>query len=130
MISQLIMIATLVSIWFSLAWSLTTLTSAVCFWLKHSRFKVDMSPLDRYPLITIVVPAHNEEVVIAQTARAILDLNYPEDKVQLLLFADNCSDNTYQEMQNVQALPQYANRNMTLINRKGRAARQASSTTD
>ena len=119
MISQLIMIATLVSIWFSLAWSLTTLTSAVCFWLKHSRFKVDMSPLDRYPLITIVVPAHNEEVVIAQTARAILDLNYPEDKVQLLLFADNCSDNTYQEMQNVQALPQYANRNMTLINRKG-----------
>ena len=49
-------------------------------------------------MITLVVPAHNEEIVIAQTAKAILELNYPQDKVELLLYADNCSDDTLKEM--------------------------------
>ncbi|MCY7217395.1 glycosyltransferase family 2 protein [Streptococcus cristatus] len=119
MISQWIMIITLISIWLSLVWSLVTLSSGVHFWLKHSDFKVDTSPLERYPMITIVVPAHNEDVVIAQTAKAILDMNYPHDKVELLLFADNCADDTYKEMLKVQALPQYAERNITIIDRTG-----------
>ena len=119
MISQLIMIITLVSIWLSLIWSLVTLSSGVHFWLKHSDFKVDVSPLKYYPKVTIVVPAHNEDVVIAQTARAILDMNYPHDKVELLLFADNCEDDTYQEMLKVKAMPEYATRDITITDRKG-----------
>lgn len=97
MISQILMIFTLISIWLSLAWGLVILISAVQFWLKHSDFRVDTSPLLYYPKVTIVVPAHNEDVVIAQTAKAILDMNYPHDRVELLLFADNCSDRTYEE---------------------------------
>lgn len=119
MISQLIMIITLVSIWLSLVWSLVTLSSGVHFWLKHSDFKVDTSPLESYPMVTIVVPAHNEDVVIAQTTRAILDMNYPHDKVELLLFADNCEDDTYQEMLKVKAMPEYATRDITITDRKG-----------
>ena len=53
MISQWIMIITLISIWLSLVWSLVTLSSGVHFWLKHSDFKVDTSPLERYPMIKI-----------------------------------------------------------------------------
>lgn len=119
MISQLIMIITLVSIWLSLVWSLVTLSSGVHFWLKHSDFKVDTSPLESYPMVTIVVLAHNEDVVIAQTTRAILDMNYPHDKVELLLFADNCEDTTYQEMLKVKAMPEYATRDITITDRKG-----------
>lgn len=119
MISQLIMIITLVSIWLSLVWSLVTLSSGVHFWLKHSDFKVDTSPLESYPMVTIVVPAHNEDVVIAQTTRAILDMNYPHNKVELLLFADNCEDTTYQEMLKVKAMPEYATRDITITDRKG-----------
>lgn len=119
MISQIIMIITLFSIWLSLGWAILILISSVHFWMKRSDFKVDTSPLEDYPMVTIVVPAHNEDVVIAQTTKAILDLNYPHDKVELLLFADNCSDDTYQEMLKVQALPQYAGRNMTITDRTG-----------
>lgn len=119
MISQIVMIITLISIWISLAWSLVPLSSAVHFWLKHKRFSVDTSPLEHYPMVTVVVPAHNEDLVIAQTARAILEMNYPHDKIELLLFADNCNDNTYQEMQKIKAMPEYAGRNLTLINRTG-----------
>ena len=119
MISQLIMIITLVSIWLSLVWSLVTLSSGVHFWLKHSDFKVDTSPLESYPMVTIVVQAHYVDVVIAQTTRAILDMNYPHDKVELLLLADNCEDTTNQEMLKVKAMPEYATRDITIKDRKG-----------
>lgn len=119
MISQILMIFTLISIWISLAWGLVILFSAVHFWFKHSDFRVDTTPLPYYPKVTIVVPAHNEDVVIAQTAKAILDLNYPHDRVELLLFADNCSDDTYQECLAVKAMPEYAGRDLTIINRSG-----------
>ena len=119
MISQMLMIFTLLTIWISLAWGLVILFSAVHFWFKHSDFRVDTSPLPYYPKVTIVVPAHNEDVVIAQTAKAILDMNYPHDRVELLLFADNCSDNTYAECLSVQAMSEYAGRNLTIIDRTG-----------
>lgn len=119
MIGQILMIISLISIWASLAIALVVLFSAVHFWFKHSDFEVDTSPLDYYPMITVVVPAHNEDVVISQTAQAILDLNYPHDRVEIILFADNCSDNTYQEMKRVKARPQNAGRDLTLIDRTG-----------
>ena len=119
MISQILMIFTLLTIWISLAWGLVILFSAVHFWFKHSDFRVDTSPLPYYPKVTIVVPAHNEDVVIAQTTKAILDMNYPHDRVELLLFADNCLDNTYAECLSVQAMPEYAGRNLTIIDRTG-----------
>lgn len=66
------------------------------------------------------MPAHNEDVVIAQTAKAILDMNYPHDRVELLLFADNCSDRTYEECLAVKALPARVCRtDLTIINRSG-----------
>ena len=58
MISQIVMIIALVSIWLSLAWALVILFSAVHFWFKHSDFRVDTAPLPYYPKVTIVVPAH------------------------------------------------------------------------
>ena len=119
MISQIVMIIALISIWLSLAWGLVILFSAVHFWFKHSDFRVNTDPLPYYPKVTIVVPAHNEDVVIAQTAKAILDLNYTHDRVELLLFADNCSDRTYEECLAVKALPEYAGRDLTIINRSG-----------
>ena len=47
MISQMLMIFTLLTIWISLAWGLVILFSAVHFWFKHSDFRV----LRRYLII-------------------------------------------------------------------------------
>lgn len=88
MLNDFLAVSTLVSIWFSLLASLVTLYGATCFWLKHSKKVISITPLKRYPTITIVVPAHNEEVVIANTTKGILNLNYPASKIELLLYAD------------------------------------------
>lgn len=85
MLNDFLAVSTLVSIWFSLLASLVTLYGATCFWLKHSKKVISITPLKRYPTITIVVPAHNEEVVIANTTKGILNLNYPASKIELLL---------------------------------------------
>lgn len=119
MISQILMIITLISIWISILMSMIVLFSAVHFWIKNSRKNVVIKPLKRYPLISIVVPAHNEGIVIAQTVKSILDMNYPKDRMELLLYADNCDDNTYQEMNRVKNFSQYVNRDITIIDRTG-----------
>lgn len=119
MVQEILMIITLVSIWISLFMSIFTLGGATDFWLKHSTKVIKITPLPRYPMITIVVPAHNEEVVIAQTTRAILDMNYPADRVELLLYADNCADKTADEMRRALADPRYRSRNVKIIERTG-----------
>ena len=59
-ISETLLIVSLVSIWMSLLMSTLTLTGATHFWLKHSTKLVTTEPLSAYPKVTIVVPAPNE----------------------------------------------------------------------
>ncbi|WP_439425163.1 glycosyltransferase family 2 protein [Oenococcus alcoholitolerans] len=97
--SDYLVIFALLSIWISIFMSIVIISGAVHFWLKRSRHASKITRLSRYPKISIVVPAHNEETVIAKTISALLALNYPTDKLELLLFADNCQDHTYDVMQ-------------------------------
>lgn len=41
-----------------------------------------------------IVPAHNEENVIEATIQGLLNLNYDKKKYDIVIIADNCSDNT------------------------------------
>lgn len=120
---EFVMIMTLLSIWSSLLMASLTLAGAVHFWLTHSKKVVDIEPLEHYPSVTIIVPAHNEEVVIAQTTRAILDLNYPAEKVELLIYADNCGDQTARRAQAVLQMIKYKHRNARVIERHGQGGK-------
>lgn len=118
--SQIIMMLAIISIWIATGLGLMILISAAHFWLttiKKERQKV--FKLANYPKITIVVPAHNEDVVIAQTIEAILNLNYPKSQLELLLYADNCQDDTYNQMNSIVSLPQYQHINAKVIQRTG-----------
>lgn len=120
---EFVMIVTLLSIWSSLLMASLTLAGAVHFWLTHSKKVVDIEPLEHYPSVTIIVPAHNEEVVIAQTTRAILDLNYPTEKAELLIYADNCGDQTARRAQAVLQMIKYKHRNARVIERHGQGGK-------
>lgn len=58
-------------------------------------------------------------MVIANTTKGILNLNYPASKIELLLYADNCQDKTAAEMRKATDLPQYRYRNVQIIERHG-----------
>ncbi|HOH08768.1 MAG TPA: glycosyltransferase, partial [bacterium] len=44
--------------------------------------------------VSIMIPARNEEVVIAKTMRTILALDYPADKLELVIIDDGSTDST------------------------------------
>ncbi|MFA6520603.1 MAG: glycosyltransferase [Candidatus Paceibacterota bacterium] len=50
--------------------------------------------LDFYPEVTIAIPCWNEEKTVAKTVQSLLNLNYPKDKIKILIIDDGSTDNT------------------------------------
>ena len=60
-------------------------------------------PLEEYPFVTVMVPAHNESAVIQRTVRALLNFDYPKDRYEIIVINDNSSDDTAEKLKRVQA---------------------------
>lgn len=58
--------------------------------------RTEKTKLDVYPGVTIIVPCWNEEKTIFATMQSLLDLNYPKEKLHLLLIDDGSTDNTWE----------------------------------
>ncbi len=54
------------------------------------------------PLVSIVVPAHNEELVLATTIKSILQLDYPD--FELIVVDDRSTDQTAAVLRSMQAI--------------------------
>ena len=52
------------------------------------------SPLKRYPIVTVVVPVWNEEKTLGGTIKSLLALDYPKDKLDIIIVDDGSTDNT------------------------------------
>lgn len=51
--------------------------------------------LDNYePTVTIMIVAHNEEKVIEEKLKNVLKVDYPKDKIEILVSSDNSTDKT------------------------------------
>jgi cellulose synthase/poly-beta-1,6-N-acetylglucosamine synthase-like glycosyltransferase len=46
------------------------------------------------PRLLVLVPAHNEELLIGSCVRSLLAIRYPADRIEVCVLADNCSDAT------------------------------------
>ena len=49
---------------------------------------------DPLPFVSVIIPAHNEEAVVADKIRNTLALDYPADRLEILLASDGSSDRT------------------------------------
>lgn len=58
--------------------------------------------LEEYPMVSIMVPAHNESIVIRRTVQALLALDYPKDKYEIIVINDNSSDDSAEVLKNIQ----------------------------
>jgi len=67
------------------------LTLALAYFLAGARSSGSAVPLNRF---AILVPAHNEELLIATLCESLLKVDYPKDKYDIYIVADNCSDLT------------------------------------
>lgn len=63
--------------------------------LRRGRhFVIADQPSEEPPRLLFLVPAHNEELLIAGCVRSLLDMKYPLTKRRIIVLADNCSDRT------------------------------------
>ncbi len=60
---------------------------------KHEH-KTILDGITEWPKITVLVPAHNEEKVIERTVLSLLSLDYPADKLEIVVINDASTDNT------------------------------------
>ncbi len=67
------------------------------FWLQvPAKVKVAKS-ITAFPTVSILIPAYNEGETIKATIQSVRQLNYPQDKLQIIVIDDGSTDNTYQE---------------------------------
>src|SRR5512135_2379874 len=90
-----VFVVAVILIWFMIAYQY--ILTCFGFWnylrsLKERR-RVDATPFE-YPSCSILIPAHNEEKVIARTIEAMLHLTYPRDKLTIIVINDSSTDGT------------------------------------
>ena len=56
-----------------------------------------------YPMVSVLVPAHNEGLVLQHTVQALLNFDYPKDRYEIIVINDNSSDNTEEIMEKMMA---------------------------
>ena len=65
------------------------------FWLNLLFFKEGKRvKLDELPFVSMIVPAYNEEKTIERTIRSLLNLDYPKNKLEIIVVNDESKDNT------------------------------------
>ncbi|MEM4638062.1 MAG: glycosyltransferase family 2 protein [Candidatus Woesearchaeota archaeon] len=75
-----------ISLYYVIFWLLVLLDS------DKERKKV----LNKYPEVSIIIPAYNEEENIIKTIRSIQSLDYPKNKLSLIVVDDGSKDKTYE----------------------------------
>lgn len=53
-----------------------------------------------YPIVTVMVPAHNESIVLKKTMEALIKFDYPKDRYEIIVVNDNSTDDSAQVLKN------------------------------
>lgn len=93
-ISALFVLAVIL-IWFMIAYQflLTVFGYAHVVRSVRERREIEAESVD-YPSCAVLIPAHNEEKVIARTLEAMLRLEYPPDRLTITVVDDGSEDRT------------------------------------
>ncbi len=67
-----------------------------------------------FPMVSILVPAHNEGKVIVQTVRALLAFDYPKDRYEVIVINDNSTDDSAGLLENLKQ--ELSARNLVILN--------------
>lgn len=106
----LLWISYFISLYFSVFWFLVFLDD------KLDRRRETKSRLKRFPIVSVIVPAYNEEDSIQGTLRSLINLDYPTDKLQLIVVNDGSKDTTEEVVQAF--IKNHASYDIILINQE------------
>lgn len=85
----------------SLVMFLRLLQIAFLFAYRKKPSEIKIIPDEELPKVSIMIPAYNEEKVIAKTLKNILSLDYPDEKLQILVINPSSKDDTANIARNI-----------------------------
>jgi len=66
------------------------------FVLFENRKKIkNVAPPKKLPFVSVIIPAYNEGMHIAKTITSVANLNYPKNKLEIIVVDDGSIDDTY-----------------------------------
>lgn len=102
------------SIWTLLIVSIFLVVFGYIYYIKWARTPLPELNDKEAPFVSIMVPAHNEGIVIVKTVKALLNFNYPHDRYEVIVINDNSDDNSAELL--AQVKKENSGRNFTIIN--------------
>lgn len=82
-------------IWIMLLYHMFLMQGGYLHYLRYTRpmreWEKNQEPL---PKVSILIPAHTEEMVIERTIKAMIRLDYPKEKLEIIVINDNSKDRT------------------------------------
>ncbi len=69
---------------------------------KKIVIRKDSITLNEYPSVTIIVPCYNEEKTVLNTIDSLLELDYPKDKLEIIVVDNASKDGTWNVLQNLE----------------------------
>jgi poly-beta-1,6-N-acetyl-D-glucosamine synthase len=96
--------------WYIFFLGIFNLTRIAIFILGADKYRIQrlkrdnhyrQNPLKRFPFITVIVPAYNEGKTIASCIESFLKIDYPKNRIKVLIINDGSTDDTEQVVQNI-----------------------------
>lgn len=98
---DIISLYAILSIWFLMILNVILSVGGFVYYMKVEKTDGRI-PLEEYPMVSILVPAHNESLVIVRTVRALLNFTYPKDRYEIIVINDNSTDDTAEKLEEIQ----------------------------
>nr|WP_205516410.1 glycosyltransferase [Paenibacillus sp. SYP-B3998] len=87
--------ASLTVIWLMLLYHMFLMQGGYMHYLRYRRPIAEWEKKNHpWPKVSVMIPAHNEDVVIERTIKAMLKLEYPKDLLEIIIINDNSKDRT------------------------------------
>lgn len=94
-----IFVFSVIFIWLMLLYQLVLCLGGFFLRLRLQRQDPSIIDDEKLPTITVLVPARNEEKVLAATLACLQKLKYPEGKLEIMIINDGSSDGTHEVAQ-------------------------------
>lgn len=113
MMKQIILTSYFISLYLIIFWLLTLFDKGI---------KPIYKKIKSYPLVSICVPAFNEEKSIKETIESIVNLDYPKGRMEVFIVNDGSTDKTKAVVEKL--IKKYDDTNIILVNQenKGKGA--------
>jgi len=92
---EALFVLSVILIWFMLVYQFVLFFLGFLYSFRAQRDKRRLSVADaELPAVSVLIPAHNEEMVLDRTLGAITSLNYPPDRFEIIVINDASTDHT------------------------------------